>query len=350
MSPGLYYLVSFFCQFKRRSRLFDVLPMAVILFVNYKATNAPDYDDYRIAYNLKDDYYFFQSFGPGFKALVYLGNALSVDYQLFRFIVVLTTLVLMETALVQLTDDSLLVWSYTLIFPGMLLFIQIRQSLALAIVLVSFLPLVKDSRFGVLWSLLLLVVASLMHSTCVVFLVIPILFLINARFILMLGCVAATAGLVFSNALTGLASKFFSEDKTQNYMVTRSNDLTIRLVTIAAITMNIIIVYYIKMNLDRTSILINNIFKIVSAFLVLAPLLVINRDFMRFDRAIIILVYAAISVYITQNSSETSMSVILFKHFMERIVMLVFAGAMFYLFVLDFYKPIDLLSWYGVNA
>lgn len=300
MPPILYGIIALLGQFKCRRRFADAIPITAILMLCWNAVDAPDNSSYRSAYENLEHEKYYRGFGIGFKFLINVSRHLEFDYRLFKLILVLITLLLTELVLIQLTENSWLVWSYYLIFPAIYTYIQIRNAFALAIVAVGLMFLVKHVKYREVYCVLLIVVACTIHSTCVLFLVIPLLFLLNERVVAIISGVVALLGFATMGVLPKLAGFVFPQKKIDFYMVDNAADPFDRVFIAITVLLNIGVLLYIHWRSEKDSIELDATLKISLAFLCLLPVLVYNKDFLRLDRVIALFMYVAMANYFMQ--------------------------------------------------
>ena len=148
--------------------------------------------------------------------------------------------------------------------------------------------------------MLLIVVACTIHSTCVLFLVIPLLFLLNERVVAIISGVVALLGFATMGVLPKLAGFVFPQKKIDFYMVDNAADPFDRVFIAITVLLNIGVLLYIHWRSEKDSIELDATLKISLAFLCLLPVLVYNKDFLRLDRVIALFMYVAMANYFMQ--------------------------------------------------
>lgn len=345
MNPVLYFLTSLLCQFRLRHRFFDVIPILVLVYLTWNSQNAADYQQYQMAYYYQEEIPFYQSFAPGFRILVLAGNALGLNFRIFKCLVILLSLILTEIAIAKIINNTLIVWSYFLFYPGLISLIQIRQTLALSIVTLALSLLVRRPKHWLVGSLLLIILGVMFHTTCLIFIILPFLCLLRERILLIVAGAIMVLGFLLRNLIPEIASTFFREDKVSAYFSTDTITLYTQLVIVLVIIANAAITYYARMalpslNVDqRTTTYCSNMFQVSVAFCTFTPVLVTGIDFMRIDRAIILLPYMAIALLVdaqyraTRNGRQYHSTLLLYN-LLERSFMYAFAMLMMAYFIL----------------
>lgn len=304
MPPLIYGLIALLGQLRFRKRFMDAIPMAAILILCWNAVDAPDNGSYLQAYNNLEREKYYRGFGVGFKFLINVFRGLGFDYRFFKLVIVLSILVITEIVLIYLTANSWLVWSYYLVFPALYTYIQIRNALALAIVAMGLAIMVKRVKYGELYCALCIVVACTIHTTCVLFMVIPILFLLRERVVAMVSGAIAVLGFITMPFLPNLAVLMFPQKKINYYMIDNAADPFDRVLITVTVLLNIAVLLYIRWRSTENSPEDNAIFRIALAFLSLLPVLVYNKDFLRFDRTIVLFVYIAMANYFARFEQQ----------------------------------------------
>lgn len=125
------------------------------------------------------DYERYESFTEiGFQALILLGHALRLNYRAFYVIVSLFELLVMFWFIKRHCTNPLLVLLFFMIFPMVIFFQYTRNLLAFAFVIIAFDAMIKQDKFFLIKYVLLIIVASSIHLSSIVFLLyVPALYL-----------------------------------------------------------------------------------------------------------------------------------------------------------------------------
>lgn len=133
--------------------------------------NCADYQNYLIFYQdvghegLKNS----ELSEIGFRFLAYLGNVIGLSYQLFRTLVAIIGLLLIQKTILDFTKKYNLVFLLYFIYPFILDVIQIRNFLAASIVVFSLRFIIKNSRKDDVKYLIAILIAASVHSVSVFF-------------------------------------------------------------------------------------------------------------------------------------------------------------------------------------
>ncbi len=365
MPPFAYTFVTLLGQVVRRSRFWDVIPISALLVLTCNATEVPDNGSYREAYLFGSGAKYYRGFGYTFKALIQLCKVLGFNYGAFKLLVMFIILALTELVFLWFAKNTMLVWSYYLIFPGVLTYIQIRQTLALAFVGVGLAVLLRKGMRGIPVSIVLIAVACTIHSTCVVFLVFPLMFVLKERALVLCAGICAVAGLLATNIMPRIALHFFSAKKVAAYMgadIPGVERLGIAYVVLA----NVLIVLYVRSRVaearqrwgrdlelisgqdgapvlwQRDFAALDGTYRLAITLVALLPLLLFNSDFLRFDRAVVIFVYIVAANYFTVCMSSRCLELHprYNRALLEKTAMFLFVTS---LFVFLIYRAIRLL-------
>lgn len=307
MPPVIYGLIALFGQFRFRKRFMDVIPMLAVLMLCWNAIDAPDNDSYMKAYNNLEREKYYRGFGIGFKLVINVFRSLGFNYRFFKLFIVLITLVITEIVLIYLTADSWLVWSYYLVFPALYTYIQIRNALALSIVAAGLAVIVKHVKYGELYCMLCIAVAYTIHSTCVLFFVIPVLSMFAERTVAIVASVIAVLNFLTMPVLPQFAALLFSQKKVNYYMIDNAADPLDRVLITVTVLLNIAVLLYIRWRSAEHTPEFDAVFKISLAFLSLLPVLMYNKDFLRLDRVIVLFVYIAMANYFVRFEQRIEM-------------------------------------------
>ncbi|WP_310388448.1 EpsG family protein [Roseateles sp.] len=166
------------------------------------------------------------SFEPGYQSLARIAALLGLDYGAFHFVLTGAALLLICTAIMELTDRPALGLLAYLFFPFFWDVTQVRNFYAMAIVIYGMKYLLVEQRASNLKYILLIIVASMFHITSLFYLL-----LLGARTknkLLLWGALGAAAlvyTLVFSTLVASPLLAFVAE-KIDVYTTTETSMVT----------------------------------------------------------------------------------------------------------------------------
>ena len=176
-------LVCLFAGFYPKSKRITVLIFVYLLFIG---VFAPDKDGYKLLYLNPKDY----SCEYGFKFLISICKAIHLSYYVFKTIYVSAILVLLIKGIQFFTEKANIVLALYIIYPFWIDMIELRSALGMSLVLFGLRYLFKGNNkvksLG-LYSLFVILAASLHQSMYVYLVLILILYLDNKK------CLIATA-------------------------------------------------------------------------------------------------------------------------------------------------------------
>lgn len=205
---------------KRHCRLFSVFLIAILWLLVWGATDNADYRNYEIKYEMisESDYVIeFNVFSEfGFASLMRIASLMSLNYSGFLFIVSFLALLLIDSTVVRYCKNTNYVYLLYFLFPFFLNAVQIRNFLAMSLLVFSIRYIVDDYRLKKIRFLVLILFASLIHISFVAY--IPLVLVTMKKRKTLIGLivvisVSLSSVLVISgNSLTQLG--FFLTDAT----------------------------------------------------------------------------------------------------------------------------------------
>lgn len=157
-----------FCKEKIRLNYFllDVC-FFIMIFINGLNTGNPDYTEgYYLKYmDLSKNYY-----EPGFRLLNIIGRTAGMNFFWFRFLLVTATLLLLRNSVRKYSRTPLIVTTLYMIYPFFIECIQIRNALAVSIVIFGIRYLNEKNRKGAFKFLLTVLIATTIHKTSAIYL------------------------------------------------------------------------------------------------------------------------------------------------------------------------------------
>ncbi len=173
------YLLAFVLAFAfKNKRKYDYILIIILCIICYLSPNIADMGPYSLNYYAvgQGDYSLF--LGRGWLALCIVGNKLGLSYILFKTIIFAMGLLLIRTTIRKISIKKINPLLFYLIFPALLDCIQIRFFIAASIVVFAIPWLFKPNLKRIIFYILAVSVASLIHNSCLfyfIFCFIPLL-------------------------------------------------------------------------------------------------------------------------------------------------------------------------------
>lgn len=153
--------------FIRKKRKFISVSLFLLLVILMGTnTNNPDYFVYKDYFNLTRSINDF-----GFMFLIRLFNSLNISYEHFRLILAFIGLLLINITVKKSTNNNSLFYLLYFIYPFFIDVVQIRNFIAYAIVLYAITYLIEGTKNGKTKFAALVLIASSIHLTSVIYLV-----------------------------------------------------------------------------------------------------------------------------------------------------------------------------------
>ncbi|MDE6040532.1 MAG: EpsG family protein [Muribaculaceae bacterium] len=263
-------LLSVLALIFKRSKVLAVLFLVLMWLLWGWNTDNGDYYNYELTYRYV--VYLFQSdYEIGFKFLMFGGELLGLSYQQFLQVLSLIILLLWSNVIFRLTDYPALALTivFWIFFP--IDYVQLRNTLAFAIVMQGLLCWIKFPRYGVIAFALTVLLASTIHSSSIFYLSFVILYFIKDWSLYRILAIATVIGVL----ALGLRSVIFNhltiqtEGRTEYY--TSSAALTIIYTFIQLVNACICIKIYEYVEDEGMD---SSLFKLVAGFNILLMLLI----------------------------------------------------------------------------
>lgn len=284
----------------------NLLNFFIILFLTYLSfvsTNIPDLQNYLFIYSYIQPNELMGE-GYGWYLINNWGREHHFDFfQLKALLVFLSLILLLITFKYFLGKNINLVWGLYLLYPALLDIIQVRFMVAVCISLFALIFLFKDKWWSVLIYILLIWIASCIHSSCLFyfsFVLIPLLKRFRKAFTFFV--IAITLILIpFRGKLENYIG-FLASDRQNVYF---QEGTTVK--TLLLIIFVIIMFYVLSLNLVKNSknLIFNDRQKSIIEFcsninllmLLVIPLSFITSEFLRVQRLAWPIMYISIAIY-----------------------------------------------------
>jgi len=308
-----YLLTVLLGQTRVGGRWFDLIPIALITWIAAHSQMDADAEQYRSAYEGLDSYFLFPDYGVGFQTLMRIGNGLSIDFDTFKTVLIFAVLAIYECVLLRLTKDSATVWSLLMVYPMLVSIVQLRQTLGLAFVVIALAFLVARGIRGIPWFIVFVLIATSMHVTCVLYVVMVFCFLGSVRTLTILCTIITLIGTILGSTIFSAVEHLIPSNKVA-YFYNEHISLYTKAALIALVVLNVVIMHMVCRFVERSNVATQRtvremrvIYRICTLFMCYMPLIIEGTDFMRLDRAILVFVFIGISVGLA--TSQTKLAV-----------------------------------------
>lgn len=162
-----------------KNKIANLLLFPTLFMICYCSQTIPDMDNYSLFYDNIGKGYLNSFLGIGWMYLCLVANKIGLSYVLFKSILYLIASILIYLSIGKFVKKRRnIVFGLYLLFPGLLDLVQIRFFLASSIVLYALICMIlKMRRKTIVTYLIVVLLASLIHMSCLfylVFLLIPI--------------------------------------------------------------------------------------------------------------------------------------------------------------------------------
>ena len=344
-----YYLQSKKLKIKKMTLTYDqVVGGFLVLFAWVVAglnTWNPDYDGYRLAYENICWEIIPNSRAMGYAFTMFVFNSLGFSFQgymaLMSFLILLS---IYKSIKFYMGNGNMAFLAY-LIYPFLIDPIQIKQWIASAIIFFSLRYLLETTRKNFYKFFICLVLAVLMHSSCMYYAIFMLVFIVKSPFVLLVASIVASISMttlasIFINKIRYL--DFFVEltkGQLDNYLLS-ANEVASKTYLFLLIGLTIGVVLYIKeYGFTRGQKVVNNQIREYSDILTKVSLLcipslgfmIVHQEFYRLFRGMFVVYYAMF--FYKRNALSRS-----FK------ILFIMAGLAIALFM--FYKEFSSTAYY----
>jgi len=327
--------------FKKSKIFFCLFLLFLWLLASFNYTIA-DKENYYSKY-LQAGYYNGVGEGEiGFLISLKIGNFLGFDFSVYLAIYFLVGLLLISRFIMKYSDNIGYVVVLYFIYPFIIDVAQIRNFMAMAIILNAIPYLASIKKIDTIKYLLLLILAVSFHYSSVFYLIFLLVKIPNIKKLVVIVTFITTIGSVLSYVLPNLLSSIFPFLEIQFNRYTQSSvSLYTAIGMLAYLITSLIIVYISWEKLRKNkeiekkidSKLLDVILKINITVLILYPFLLYAYEFNRIHRNILLVNYILFSHVITVYKGR------LLQSYIFRIIIITFVLLSFYYFI--FYQFSD---------
>lgn len=148
-------------------------------------THNPDYLNYKNQYDLVSETGMYSSSEQLFVILIYISNLLHLNYQGFLIIISFIGLLLMAKTIKKYTKNVSFVFALFSLYPLLESAIQIKQFLAMSIVIYSIKFLITKGKKYSLYYIISIIVATSIHSSSIYFLIFLLIKHLKSKYIVL---------------------------------------------------------------------------------------------------------------------------------------------------------------------
>ena len=305
----------------------------------------PDYDLYKLSYDNMSWEKIADTRAIGYSFVIFIFKSLGFSFQGYMALVCFLVLLSIYKSIKQYTDNCNLAFFAYLIYPFLIDPIQIKQWVASAIVLYSLRYLTETTNKNIIRFVICVLLATLIHSSCVYYAVFILIFLIKSPFALLVTSFVASIGMLSLASI--LIDKiryldFFvqwTKGQLDNYLLS-ANEVASKTYLFLLIGLTIGVMLYIKeYGFTRGQKVVNNQIREYSDILTKVSLLcipslgfmIVHQEFYRLFRGMFFVYYAMF--FYKRNALSRS-----FK------ILFIIAGIAIALFM--FYKEFSSTAYY----
>lgn len=287
-----------------------------MLLLSFMATDAPDYLNYESIYNYIAAGHFYTDAGIGWYYLCLVFSKIGVSFRIFKTLMVFLSFVLLSVSLNKNVKSNKKnnFWMLYLIFPLLLDCIQFRFLLAVSILLFSY-QFWNSSKFkDVLLSILFILIASSIHSTCYFFLLIYIFLRLISKntkfsniFVIYFSIILSTIIFINKSFIVPFLGLFVNQARVERYLLSGTGAGLLNIfINFILMLISYKIVSYIAYKKPNNE--VNFVKKINVLSFLLLPLMIYDANFIRLFRVIWIL-----DIFVYLNNNQDNKYIHLFK-------------------------------------
>ena len=281
-------------EWPKGSKVFDCIVIITLSYAVGSCTTHADYASYSMQYltsaptlNVFDE--------PLWKALMCLFRSFGFSYNWFIALLTFIFMTLFLLGLRMLNLSTPFVWAMLLIYPGLMGLVQIRQLFAMIIAFLAFAYLLTAQKGRLFGYCCLVLIAGMVHVTAYFLLLVPFLKVFSRyKMILCVFVVALLISAFFSDWMLNLSQRLFVDDVSQAYLAGYggvTNELS-RFFTVFEVIGTLLLLIVSRGagasgKYDRAA--YEYLLPINLLFIAVIPLLMLNTDFLRLNRYVLLL-------------------------------------------------------------
>lgn len=320
-----------------------------MLLLSFMATDAPDYLNYENVYNHIAAGYFYTDTGTGWYYLCLIFSKIGMSFRVFKTLIIFLSFIFLSISLKKnvKSDNRNNFWMLYLIFPLLLDCIQFRFLLAVSILLFSY-QFWNSYKFkDILLSILFILIASSIHSTCYFFLLIYLLLSLIPKnvkfsnvFVIYFSIILSIVIFINKSFIIHFLELFVNQERVERYLLSGTSAGLLNIfINFILMLISYKVVSYIAHK--KPSDEINFVKKMNVLSFLLLPLMIYDTNFIRLFRVIWIL---DIFVYLNNNQDNKYIHLFRFKiNYTNFMIFLSVVMSMLYLILISFDSFIKLM-------
>lgn len=295
----------------KKDNIISGIVILFLIFLNYVSPNISDFSNYEYIFHFINEYQKF-GMGNGWLYLNEFGRSLNLNYIQFKTILVGIDLILIFSTVYYFSQKSVnLFWGCYLLYPALLDLIQVRFFTALSIVIFSIIFLSKNKFKYYVCFLLLITLATQIHSSTAFFyllLLTPLIEKKECTFTILIPIF--TVVLLFLRGFLKDIVMMFASARQEYYFQTSTTVTTLLIYYIFILVNYEISVYCVNISdtiPDIRSKYLSHFSKNINLLMfVLIPLSLISPEFLRVGRFSWIVLYMACNSIFSSGSTKQS--------------------------------------------
>lgn len=277
-----------------------VYGFVVIIFMSLLVglcTTQADYSFYKATYDYLDFYPSFLTMELGWQLLYRLGNEIGISYNVFICIMIFISGLLLRSTIELFSLRSPFAWALFLIFPMLIGLAQVRQTVALGLLIYAIRYLLQRKKLDLVKYVALVLMATMIHTASIIFLVfllIPFVGKHEKKSVIIITVIVVLC-IIFRNEIISLAGNLFPEAKVSRYLqgnAKADNSVVSQVVRLGFMMGGYVLArlscdYFTKNHSEESRPI--NAFMVLNknlnlVLLILTPIVLLNADLMRIQR------------------------------------------------------------------
>ncbi len=293
------------------------------------STYNPDYRIYEAWYNYSAKYGLITRFEFGFSSCIFLANKFGLTYQTFLQIYSAVGLILLSKCIFEYCKYPVFCWILYFIYPFFFDVVQIRNFMAMVIVIYGLRYLREFNKKNVIKFGITIFIASLFHVTAIVYLSFALAYIKDLRKIIRYTFIFTSIALVclktFPLAFSGILSRFVSLE----YLMRGTTTIKILgYLFVALIVVLLVYVYYFVLQKNVAFVENNYLVKVLPVILIMSLAVAFSSQGYRMIRNMAIIIYM---VFLNETGDRGGTKIkMYYNQFIMLVFVIIFALSFFY--------------------
>lgn len=273
-----------------------------------------DYASYQYIYSLIGHSHAYVSTEPGFELLSLLAAKIGLNYNGFLIVYSLLGLILITTTLKKYTNKINLVLILYILYPFLLDIVQIRNFMAMCIILYSTKFLITNNKIDFYKYVIGVILATLFHNSAIFYLIFLLVKIKSKKKIMITTISVVLIGIIFQTIVPNIIYNFFPENRYDSYFSFNIGIMQ-KVLLLIYLLINLLITYYSykrvnKLNSGNEELIDFSelVMKINILIMIVFVFLSININFIRLFRNILPLNYILYSNVFKKNTLSLKLS------------------------------------------